>query len=501
MSKKKDFPSSQNVRGFRDLRGDVLVKRQEALSILSKIFEKYGFEPLETSMIEYADALGKFLPDVDRPEGGVFGFKDEDEQWLALRYDLTAPLARFVAHNEQSLPKPYKRYQTGSVFRNEKPGPGRFREFRQFDADIIGTESILSEVELCIMMAESLEALGIAKNDYVININNRMFLTALLEKAGLSGDDESTIDKKGITLRAIDKLDRLGLEGVRLLLGAGRKDASGDFTKGAGLSEEQINLILSFTQSTGATTEETFSNLQALLGDNEIAQKALEEMKKIFELFAGTPYLSQIKFDPAVIRGLAYYTGAVFEAALTFDVLNDKGQVVQFGSVAGGGRYDDLIARFTSRTVPAVGMSIGVDRLLSALETRENVKKSVPKSPILVTIMDYDHLSEYMRLVNMFRHANIRAEIYLGTSGFKAQMKYADKRNCPLAIIQGSLERDKGTVILKDLWHYNDSQLGIIHDGADAQKEVLLTDVILEVKSMLESIYKRHGESYDYFAA
>ncbi|MEM6603165.1 MAG: histidine--tRNA ligase [Pseudomonadota bacterium] len=498
MSKKKNFPSSEGVRGFRDLRGSVLSARKQAVQILSDIYEAYGFEALETPVIETAEALGKFLPDVDRPAGGVFGFQDDDERWLALRYDLTAPLARFVAHYDQHLPKPFKRYQTGSVFRNEKPGPGRFREFHQFDADIVGTAAMTADAELCAMLSEGLQALGIKSDEYVININNRKLLTAVFEVAGLSGDDDATFQKRAIAFRAIDKLDRLGEAGVKALLGAGRKDASGDFTEGAGLSDAQTDIILAFTRARGGDNNQTLEACRALLGENETGQTGLVELEKMFEMIDASCSNSQnMVFNPAIVRGLGYYTGPVFEAELTFDVQNEKGKVVQFGSVAGGGRYDDLVARFTGRTVPATGVSIGLDRLLTALENRGALKSEQENlGPVIVTIMDRDRIADYARIAHELRAAGIKTELYLGEAGFKAQMKYADRRHAPIAVIQGSDESAKGEVLLKDL-HLGMMMADKAHTheewrhNEDVQKLVSQNDIVSAVRAMLERIKNR----------
>lgn len=497
MSKKQNYPSTDTARGFRDIKGNDLRLRNNALHILSEIYEKYGFEPLETPTIEYADALGKFLPDVDRPAGGVFAFGDDDESWLALRYDLTAPLARFVAKNEQDLPRPYKRYQTGSVFRNEKPGPGRFREFRQCDADIVGSADMAADAELCVMLCEALEALGIAPYDYRINISNRKLLSGVLELAGLDGEESE--EKRATVLRAIDKLDRLGQDGVRALLGKGRKDESGDFTQGANLSDAQINMILDFTSAGGIDNAETLSNLRMLLEKSVIGMEGVSELEKIYMIIhALLPQKQNICFNPAIVRGLAYYTGPIFEAELTFSVTNDKGQSVQFGSVAGGGRYDNLVERFTGRTLPATGVSIGLDRLLTALESRGIGDKTASLGLVIVTIMDKDRVTDYAKMVQDLRQAGIPSELYLGGSGIKAQMKYTDKRGASVAIVQGSREKEEGTVILKDL------ELGsILAQSIDnnedwrknqvAQVTVAESDLVSEVQKMQSNIRMRNN--------
>ena len=477
-------PKPENARGFRDIRGDYLHHRLEAIKTLSEIYQSYGFEALETPILEYADSLGKFLPDIDRPAGGVFGFKDDDEQWLAMRYDLTAPLARFVAKNAQFLPRPYKRYQVGSVFRNEKPGPGRFREFTQFDADIIDTSNISADSELCLMLSQGLNSLGIDKSDVKININNRKLLTAILELSGLSGDDETIQKQRGIALRAIDKLDRLGQNGVRLLLGAGRKDESGDFTQGANLSDAQADLILGFTQAKGTDNEKTLGNFRDLVKDSDIGLCGISELEQMMTIIGGVSDNNHFILEPATVRGLGYYTGPVFEAELTFGIPNDKGQIVQFGSVAGGGRYDELVKRFTGQQVPAVGMSIGLDRLLSALEAKGLMQADTVKPSVLITVMDSANIADYTKIANHLRQHNICTDLYVGDAGMKAQMKYADKRNSTIAIIQGTDEREAGQVVLKDLQfrnRYGDNP----PNGIEQQVICNLSESVDTIKNML----------------
>jgi len=443
-------PKPELARGFRDISGAYLEHRNNAIAVLSEIYKSYGFQQLETPVLEYAESLGKFLPDVDRPEGGVFGLKDDDEQWFAMRYDLTAPLARFTAKNAQFLPKPYKRFQVGSVFRNEKPGAGRFREFTQFDADSVDTANIAADTELCLMLSEGLCQLGIDYTDVNININNRKLLTAVLELSGLLGDDLLIQKQRGIAMRAIDKLDRLGIDGVELLLGSGRKDESGDYTEGAQLTRDQIAIILNFIQARGVDNTKTLKNLHDIVKKSDIGNDGIDELDKMMSLLNGAGQHPHFFLNPAIVRGLGYYTGPVFEAELTFDVPNDKGKMVQFGSVAGGGRYDELVKRFTGQEVPAVGVSIGLDRLLSALEAKSLISQE-KQSSILVCVMDTDHIADYFHIAKTLRMHHMTVDLYVGSGSMKAQMKYADKKNATIAIIQGSDERVKGNVIIKDL--------------------------------------------------
>jgi histidyl-tRNA synthetase len=435
MADKADRTRARLPRGFVDRMPEDIRASEEMMAKIRAVYELYGFEPVEQPMIEYTDALGKFLPDQDRPNEGVFSFQDDDDQWLSLRYDLTAPLARFVAENFEKLPKPYRSYRQGWVFRNEKPGPGRFRQFMQFDADIVGSPGVVADAEMAMMMADTLEAVGIARGDYVIRVNNRKVLDGVLEAIGLGGDDNA--GRRLGVLRAIDKLDKFGPEGVRQLLGRGRLDESGDFTKGAGLDEAAIATVLGYIE-----TGEIENN------------EGVEELNQIAALCKAAGYDDgRVKIDPSVVRGLEYYTGPVYEAELTFPVTNEKGETVRFGSVAGGGRYDGLVKRFTGQDVPATGFSIGVSRLMTALKNLGKLDDAGTIAPVVVLVMDRDteSLGRYQKMVASLRAAGIRAEMYLGGSGMRAQMKYADRRGAPCVIIQGGDEREKGEVEIKDL--------------------------------------------------
>jgi histidyl-tRNA synthetase len=448
--KKTDKLKARLPRGLVDRRPDDLAATNRMLDKIREVYELYGFDAVETPLIEYTDALGKFLPDQDRPNEGVFSFQDDDEQWLSLRYDLTAPLARFVSENFDSLPKPYRSYRSGWVFRNEKPGPGRFRQFMQFDADTVGAASVAADAEICMMAADTMEALGLS-GQYVIKVNNRKILDGVMEAIGLGGDDKA--GQRLTVLRAIDKLDRLGVAGVRALLGTGRKDESGDFTKGAGLEPSQIERVLAFVGAGADTPEATLDNLAQVVEGSERGAEGVAELREIAALVESAEYSERVVIDPSVVRGLEYYTGPVFEAELTFQVTNEDGQPVRFGSVGGGGRYDGLVGRFRPEPVPATGFSIGVSRLLSALQMVKSpiVTGASGQAPVVVLVMERERIGDYQALVAKLRHAGIRAELYLGSSGMKAQMKYADRRGAPCVIIQGSDERERGEVQIKDL--------------------------------------------------
>ena len=455
MSDEKTLPLVRPAlpRGLID-RGPADIAAAEAMMAkIRAVYELYGFEAVETPFIEYTEALGKFLPDLDRPNEGVFSLKDDDEQWLSLRYDLTAPLARYVAEHYEKLPKPYRSYRAGWVFRNEKPGPGRFRQFMQFDADTVGAASVAADAEICMMAADCMEALGL-NGRYVVKVNNRKVLDGVMEAIGLGGDENA--GRRLIVLRAIDKLDRLGPEGVRALLGEGRKDESGDFTKGAGLDMASIDRVLAYTGARAADNSATLAALTPAVAGSTIGEAGLAELSEIAALVAAAGGEDRVIVDPSVVRGLEYYTGPVFEAELTFEVKDEAGRPVRFGSVGGGGRYDGLVARFRGEAVPATGFSIGVSRLLSALRAIDSpiVAAAKKAGPVVVVALDRDHMADYQRLVAQLRGAGIASELYLGSSGLNAQLKYADRRASPCAIIQGSNERDAAggrQVVIRDL--------------------------------------------------
>jgi histidyl-tRNA synthetase len=450
---KQRRPRAETPKGFRDYFGAEVTGRAGMLAKIAAVYHRYGFEALESSAVETVEALGKFLPDVDRPNEGVFAWQ-EDDDWLALRYDLTAPLARVYAQHRNDLPSPYRRYAMGPVWRNEKPGPGRFRQFYQCDADTVGSSSPAADAEICAMLADALEAVGIERGDYVIKINNRKVLSGVLEVAGLLdvSDPKRFEEERGIVLRAIDKLDRLGAAGVRALLGEGRKDDSGDFTKGAGLADDRAQVILDFVAARRDSNEATVARLGNLVAGSALGAEGVGELRNIAEILDAQGYSSdRIEIDPAVVRGLGYYTGPVFEAELTFEITDDKGRPQRFGSVAGGGRYDDLVKRFTGQAVPAVGISIGVDRLLAALRAKGRLSDRA-EGPVVVTVMDRDRMADCFAMAAELRHAGIRAEVYLGNPrNFGNQLKYADQRRAPLAIIEGADEKARGVVQVKDL--------------------------------------------------
>jgi histidyl-tRNA synthetase len=480
-------PVPRVPKGFRDVFAADVEARRSMVDVIRRVYERYGFEPLETPAVEYLEVLGKFLPDKDAPGEGVFAWKDDEDAWVALRYDLTAPLSRVVAQYKETLAAPFRRYQIGPVYRMEKPGPGRFREFTQFDMDTVGTASMAADAEVCCVLADTLEELGIRRGDYVIQVNNRKVLNGVLDRIGLGDAAATAMPASGVeyprqpreggtrppaeafeqlseyykscpaerrlaVLRAIDKLDKIQIDGVREMLGRGRLDPSGAYNYGAMLGDDEARAVLGFVQSGDADRARVIGTLRELVGSSAVGLEGVSELAQIDELLNAAGYGSdRVQFDPSVVRGLAYYTGPVFEATLTFETVDEDGVKRPFGAVAGGGRYDDLVKRFTGELVPATGASIGVDRLLAALKFTGRLSGEERMGPVVVTAMDKPRIADYQKMVFELRRAGIAAEMYLGSGGFKAQLKYADRRHSPAAVIAGSHEFEKGEVTIKDL--------------------------------------------------
>ena len=429
---KKTKPSKELPLGFVDRQEKELLIRDFVISNIKEVMIKYGFQYLETPSFEYSDSIGKFLPDKERPDSGVFSFKDENK-WMSLRYDLTAPLARYVAKNYLEIPKPFKRYQLGAVWRNEKPGPGRFREFLQFDADYVGTKNLQADAELCVLISEILEKCGLDKKDYTVKISSRKLTDKLFQNLKITSKDQIST-----TLRALDKIDRLGWNEAKKLLGEGRKDKSGDYTKGANLSNDQIEKI------------------ETALKDKIPDSEDILQIIKIFEAYNFKNY----KFDPSVIRGLEYYTGPIFEVNLNFQVKNSKGKTIQFGSIGGGGRYDNLVNNFGNLDCPATGISIGLDRLVFALMQKKDFKIKSTR-PVIICVFDKNNVKEYVDILNKLRASNISSEIYPGEGKLKKQMEYANKLGSPAVILYGDNEIKSGKATLKNLESGNESSVKI----------------------------------------
>ncbi|SEQ49433.1 histidine--tRNA ligase [Thalassovita taeanensis] len=490
--KKAPRPKAETPKGFRDYFGAEVTERDEMLRKIAGVYNRYGFDALESSAVETVEALGKFLPDVERPNAGVFAWQEDGEgekpgDWLALRYDLTAPLARVYAQHRNELPMPYRRFAMGPVWRNEKPGPGRYRQFYQCDADTVGAASVAADAEICSMLSDTLEEVGIARGDYLVRVNNRKVLNGVLETMGLS--DEAGADRDAV-LRTIDKFDKVGEAGVRELLTTGRLDASGAFIDGVGLSAAQADPVVAFLTSKAGDAAGTLANLRAAVSGSAIGVQGVDELELIAELVAAQGYgPDRIEIDPSVVRGLGYYTGPVFEAELTFEIFDEKGRKRQFGSVAGGGRYDDLVKRFTGQEVPATGVSIGVDRLLAALREKGRLVSAV-RGPVVVTVMDRDRMGDYQAMVAELRNAGIRAEVYLGNpKNFGNQLKYADKRQSPVAVIEGGDEKARGIIQIKDLiLGAQIAETATLEEWKDrpSQFEVARGDLVAKVREILE---------------
>ena len=474
-------------RGLTDRGPAEIAATRHMVEAIRVVFERYGFEPVETPAIEYTDALGKFLPDQDRPNEGVFSFQDDDEQWLSLRYDLTAPLARYVAENFQNLALPHRSYRYGYVYRNEKPGPGRFRQFMQFDADTVGAPTMAADAEMCMLAADTMEALGIPRGSYLVKVNNRKVLDGVMNVIGV------LVEKQLTVLRAVDKLDRLGIDAVRQLLGPGRKDDSGDFTQGAGLDPLQIEYLSTVIQHqpnlvVGKSTEVDTWNKN--LEENESAKSGFAEMREIEASILAAGYSDRVRIDPTVIRGLEYYTGPVFEVELLLETKDEKGRPVRFGSVGGGGRYDGLVSRFMGQPVPATGFSIGVSRLQAALTMLGKLGEKREPGPVVVTVFDRDRIADYQRMVSALRAADIRAELYLGNpkNNLGGQLKYADKRGAPCAIIQGGDEKARNEVTIKDLML--GAALAGIEDRAEYLKKQAEAQFAVKEDALVEEVRK-----------
>ena len=478
MSDRNSLIEARLPRGFEDRMPADIAAVDKMIATIKRVYERYGFDPIETPLFEYTEALGKFLPDTDRPNAGVFSLQDDDEQWMSLRYDLTAPLARYFAQHYDRLPKPFRSYRAGYVFRNEKPGPGRFRQFMQFDADTVGAAGPEADAEMCMMMADTMDALGLA-GKYVVKVSHRELL-----EGGLDANEIVDGQQRLTTMRNVDKLDRLGMEGVWALNGKGRIDESGAAVSGADLPVAANAAILALTTSARSEIEfldgvmcisssapiynflkgvgaaspdlvigDTIIQVK-MHGSSERALKAKAALETIEAQFSAAGYdSSRIRIDHSVVRGLEYYTGPVFEIELTFQVPNEKGLPVVFGSVGGGGRYDGLVSRFRSEPVPATGFSIGVSRLANALKMTGLLEADQNAGPVVILVLDRDAaaIADYQKMTSELRQAGIRAEMYLGASGMNAQMKYADRRNAAAAVIVGSNERAEGKITIKDL--------------------------------------------------
>ena len=453
---------AQLPKGFKDNSEDIIDIRNQVINIIRNECEQFGFKNIETPALEYTEALGKFLPDVDRPSGGVFSFQDDDGQWLSMRYDLTAPLARYVAENYQFIPKPFKRYQFGSVWRNEKPGPGRYREFIQFDADAIGISNNYIDAELCVIVARIFKKIGFSENEYKIKYSSRIIWENLFKQIEIEDKQIPAV------LRAVDKLDRVGINGVKDLLLKGREDQSGDFMEGVNLKNDQVNKILDFISNKNSKDDQ------------------LSSFEEYLQNYKDLPF----EFDPTVVRGLEYYTGLVFEVELTTKVVNDKGKEVIFGSVAGGGRYDKLIARFGKEDVPATGISIGIDRLIYAIEQFDKIQSN-KKPLIIIANLIPEQISNYLSIAELVRDEGYACEIFYGSNNLSKQLKYSDKRKASLVIIIGEDEIKNKTISIKNLTVGKELSKNI--DSREEWKELKAGQLIINKDDLISELKKILG--------
>jgi histidyl-tRNA synthetase len=433
--KKLNKVKPQILKGFRDYPAEDEFVRRELIAKVQNIFEKFGYQPLQTPALEYIETLlGADYGDEGASQ--IFHFEGPDEANMGLRFDLTAPLARYVA-SQPNLPKPFRRYQIAPVWRADKPDPGRFREFLQFDIDIVGTSLMASDAEIMTVMAETMQTLDL--KDFRIRYSNRRILNGLAEFISL--DDETSRNM----FRILDKLDKQGREAVIAELGAGRIDKSGDEIKGLNLKPEQISNIEKFLDIPKGDFDETYSKVYELLKGYEISRQGLEEIREINQYLLATGVAPSLCiFDLTIVRGLGYYTGPIFETNL-----ND---LPEYGSVFAGGRYDNLVGRFTGQQAPGTGASMGVDRLLAALKKLELIDSRKSASDIIVASMDRDRIADYFQMASELRAQGWNVEVFLGNNRrIPKQLQYADRLDIPVAVICGSDEFEKGEVTIKNL--------------------------------------------------
>jgi histidyl-tRNA synthetase len=416
--------------GFEDRWGKKILLKKKLLKAIENNFIKFGAEPLETPSFEISENIGSFLADdEDNPMSDIFSFDDREKR-ISLRYDLSSPLARFVAQNNQDLPSIYKRYAIQNVFRNEKPSNARYREFCQADFDIIGNVNFAqANAELCNLIINTLQDIGLKKDQFTINVSNRKIVQGLIDDLKIPEDKQLKV------IRAIDKLDKpgFGLKGVEDLLKKERKDVSGAVTKGADLTDEQASQILNFLKI------KELNELKETL-KNPLSQEGIKELEDVFEIIGYSSNLSQVKTNFTIVRGLQYYSDFIVETNLNFKVTNNKGKTVDIGSICSGGAYAKLISRFKGVDKPGTGVSFGVDRLLFALMQLDQIKIDDQK-PVLVCVMDEKFLKNYYEIVDQLRENNINAEIFLDTKkNLGKQLDLANKRDLNVAIICGENE-------------------------------------------------------------
>ena len=421
-------------RGLRDLLPDQLLARQQMVDTIKGVYELYGFVPLSTPAIEFLDVLSGSAG--TEAQQSIFRVANPEKEELGLRFDLTVPLARVIAQYPE-LPRPFRRYQVASVWRADKPDKGRYREFTQFDLDSVGVESEIADTEIIAGMCDTLTALNVGR--YLVRFSSRAILNLLLSYAGIAPDQGTEV------FRVLDKLDKVGLDKVKLELMDGYKDESGDTIRGVGLARDQVDRIERFLAVKSDSRRDVLAQVRELFAEVEDAPEQLDVVERISNHLYSLGYDDdRVSLDLSIARGLAYYTGPVFEAILL--------DAPQFGSVFGGGRYDNLVMRFLGEPIPAVGASIGVDRLLAALTHLGTVSTQRATARVLVTNMDPALRDDIVSITWELRRAGIPTELYLGSGrGPRQQLKYADKYDIPLAILYGSNEKEQGVVTIKNL--------------------------------------------------
>lgn len=423
-------------RGLRDLFPEQLLARRRMIETIRGVYENYGFLPIQTPAVEYLDVLlGSDAGEENTKQ--IFTVSNREEEELGLRFDLTVPLARLVAQYKQDLGRPFRRYQVAQVYRCDKPEPGRFREFTQFDLDSVGAPSEIADTEILAAMCDTLDALDVGP--YEVRYSSRGLLGALLVYADIPAARGKDV------FRVLDKLDKVGLEKVKLELTTGYVDQSGDPIRGLDLAMAQVEKIERFLAIRGERRADVLDGLRELFAGVEAAQPEIDTVATISRHLEALGYREdKVVLDVSIARGLAYYTGPIFEARLK--------SAPEFGSVFGGGRYDGLVRRFLGEEVPAVGASIGVDRLLAALVHLGKIKAQKSTAKVLVTRMDPAMIDEYVALTWELRRAGIPTELYLGGGrNIGKQLKHADHWEIPIALLLGSDEKERGIVKLKDM--------------------------------------------------
>ncbi len=422
-------------RGLRDLLPEQQLARQWMVDRIRGVYERYGFLPLATPAIEYLDVL-RGSDSGEESQKQIFTVANPEAEELGLRFDLTVPLARVVAQY-RDLPRPFRRYQVAQVWRGDKPDPGRYREFTQFDLDSVGVPSEIADTEIIAGMCDTLEALEVDR--YLVRFSSRGILDVLLTYAGIPAETSKDV------FRVLDKLDKIGLDKVKRELTTGYVDKSGDPIRGVGLADDQVEKIERFLAIRSEHRTEVVEQLRELFTGVEGADREIDVAAQISSHLQALGYGDdRVALDLSIARGLAYYTGPIFEAILT--------DAPRFGSVFGGGRYDGLVKRFLGQEVPATGASMGVDRLLAALDHLGKLDRRKSTARVLVTRMDKRLTEDYLRIAFELRRADIATELYLGSPrGLGKQLGYADQLEIPIAVIVGEDELERGVVTLKDM--------------------------------------------------